>query len=260
MASRSTWAISAWRSAPTSISRLRSGASSRRTSSTTAPTWSGRFSNGSRCAHIRPSNGWRRCRVGPFARRRSKPRSNAAARSRTSSTRSSPSSARTRRRPIPPPNSPTRLRAEPSVAPHREDRLKAAEDQAAGVEGRLARGVHARVVMHPLFGRLEGLLVGPDLPGEDDLLARLRGDCAAEVGLFAFGDEVLPALDDLQATVLLEERRAALGPRAIGVELVFRHGDDEAADVHGFSGSFGAVRRAYRRADAASVRSPHCGP
>lgn len=98
--------------------------------------------------------------------------------------------------------------------------------------------------MHPLFGGLEARLVGPDLPSEDDLFAFFRGDRAAEVGLFAVGDEILPALDDLQTSIFLEELRAVLGSLAIGLHLVLGHGDHQAGDVHG-SGSFGLEAQSH---------------
>ncbi len=91
--------------------------------------------------------------------------------------------------------------------------------------------------MHARLGGLEHRLVRPDLPGEDDLLARLGGHRAPEVGLLAVGDEILPALDDLEAPEFLEEPRPALGPASIGFQLALRHGDHQTADVHG-SGSF----------------------
>src|ERR1044072_7702796 len=95
-----------------------------------------------------------------------------------------------------------------SISPaHFEERLEAAEDQALRIEGRLAGLIHARVLVHLLFGGGEARLVGPDLPGEHDFLAGLRRNRAAEVGLFAVGNEILPALDDLQAPVLLEKPR-----------------------------------------------------
>src|SRR3954471_8073946 len=79
--------------------------------------------------------------------------------------------------------------------------------------------------------------LGPDLPSEDDLLALLGGHGAMEVGALSSGDLVLPGFDDLQAALLLEQRRAGLGPLAIGLHLFGGHGNDEAADIHG-SGSF----------------------
>jgi hypothetical protein len=86
--------------------------------------------------------------------------------------------------------------------------------------------------MHPGLGGVEALLVGPDLPGEDDLLARLGGDGAAEVGLLTVGNEVLPGLDDLQATVLLEDLRPVLRPLAVGFHPVLGDRDHKAGDVH----------------------------
>src|SRR5215469_13471783 len=79
-----------------------------------------------------------------------------------------------------------------SRAAHRVDRLETPEDQALGVERNLAGNLETRVVLHFCFGRVEGRLVGPHLPGEDDLLAVLRVDGATEVGVFASGDVVLP--------------------------------------------------------------------
>src|SRR5216683_2571585 len=90
-----------------------------------------------------------------------------------------------------------RERWRPASSPaHRKDRLEAAEDEALGVERRLPGRIHARVLVHLLLGDLEARLVGPDLPGEDDLLAVFGGDRAAEVGLLAVGNEILPAFDD----------------------------------------------------------------
>src|SRR4029077_12420380 len=79
----------------------------------------------------------------------------------------------------------TRANGTGSVPAHGEHRLEAAEDQAAGVERRLAGSVHPRVLVHLGLGVVEALLVRPDLPGEDNLLARLGRHRAAEVGLLA---------------------------------------------------------------------------
>jgi hypothetical protein len=73
--------------------------------------------------------------------------------------------------------------------------------------------------VHLVLGSLEERLVGPDLPGEHDLLAWLGRHRTAEVGLLAVGNEVFPALDDLQAAVVLEDLRPVLGPSAIGLDL-----------------------------------------
>src|SRR5258708_21242122 len=90
-----------------------------------------------------------------------------------------------------------RERWRPASAPaHRKDRLEAAEDEAPGVERRLPGRIHARVLVHLLFGGLEARLVGPDLPGEDDLLAVFPSDRAAEVSLLAVWNQLLPALHD----------------------------------------------------------------
>src|SRR5690606_25381764 len=70
-----------------------------------------------------------------------------------------------------------------SFPPHRNERLETAEDEALGIERRLAGAIHALILMHPFLGGLEIGLAGPDLPGEDDLLALLRGDRAAEIRL-----------------------------------------------------------------------------
>jgi len=71
--------------------------------------------------------------------------------------------------------------------------------------------------VHPGFRGLEALAVGPDLPGEDDLFARLGGDGFAEVGVFAVGDKVFPGFDDFQAAVGLEDAGAVFGPSAVVV-------------------------------------------
>src|SRR5450432_4946133 len=60
-----------------------------------------------------------------------------------------------------------------STPAHREDRLEAAQDKAFGVERRLPGRIQAPILVHLCFGGFEARLVGPDLPGEDDLLARL---------------------------------------------------------------------------------------
>src|ERR1700761_2388663 len=94
--------------------------------------------------------------------------------------------------------------------------------------------------MHSGFGGFQRRLVGPHLPGEDDLLAILRSDRAAEVGVFAARNIVLTGFDDLDAAIFPEDRRAVLGPFAIGLHLVRRHGNHESCDVHG-PGSLGGV-------------------
>jgi hypothetical protein len=52
--------------------------------------------------------------------------------------------------------------------------------------------------VHFCFGGIEGRLVGPHLPREDNLLAILRIDGAAEVGIFATGDVILSRIDNLE--------------------------------------------------------------
>src|SRR5215831_6129634 len=92
-----------------------------------------------------------------------------------------------------------RLRADISLAAHRVDWLKAAKDKAFRVERDFTRSLQTLVLMHLCFGGIEGRLVGPHLPREDNLLAILRIDGAAEVCIFATGDVILPRLDDLDA-------------------------------------------------------------
>ena len=79
-----------------------------------------------------------------------------------------------------------------SLAAHRVDRLEAAKDQALGVERNFTGNFQTLVLVHPGFGLFERRLVGPHLPGEDDLLAGLRVNRTAKVSLFAVGDVVLP--------------------------------------------------------------------
>src|SRR5437764_545182 len=81
-----------------------------------------------------------------------------------------------------------------SIPAHQRDRLEAAQDKALGVERRLPGGIETLVLVHLRLGRIEARLVGPDLPGEDDLLALLCRNRAAEVSLLAVGNEVFPTL------------------------------------------------------------------
>src|ERR1700726_850831 len=115
---------------------------------------------------------------------------------------------------------------------HGEDGLEAAKDKASGVEWRFPGRIQTLVLMHLRFGGPEACLVWPDLPGEYDLLTNFRSDSAAEVSLFAVGNVVLPALNDFQASIVLEDLRPVLGPFAVGLHPVLRHGDHKARDVH----------------------------
>src|SRR5690348_2718791 len=47
------------------------------------------------------------------------------------------------------------LKRRVASTPHRQNRREAAKDQALGIEGRRTRGVHARIVMHLVFGGFE---------------------------------------------------------------------------------------------------------
>lgn len=80
------------------------------------------------------------------------------------------------------------------IPPHHMERCEAPDNQPLRVERNLTRDIKHPVGMHPLLGRIEALLVGPDLPGEDDLLALLRGDRLAEVGALSLGDALPPQL------------------------------------------------------------------
>src|SRR5215471_2058909 len=86
--------------------------------------------------------------------------------------------------------------------------------------------------MHLCFGGIEGRLVGPHLPREDNLLAILRIDGAAEVRIFATGDVILPRLDDLDASIFPKDCSPVLGPFAIGLHLFRGYGNHESCDVH----------------------------
>src|SRR5215468_9047415 len=86
--------------------------------------------------------------------------------------------------------------------------------------------------MHLCFGGIEGRLVGPHLPREDNLLTVLRIDGAAEVRIFATGDVILPRLDDLDASICPKDCSPVLGPFAIGLHLFRGYGNHESCDVH----------------------------
>jgi hypothetical protein len=64
---------------------------------------------------------------------------------------------------------------------------KAAKDKTLGVEWNFTRNLQTLVLVHFCFGGIEGRLVWPHLPREDNLLAILRIDGAAEVSIFANG-------------------------------------------------------------------------
>src|SRR5450631_267004 len=125
-----------------------------------------------------------------------------------------------------------------SLAAHGVEWLKATKDKALGVERNFTRNLQTLVLVHFCFGGIKGRLVGPHLPREDNLLAILRIDGAAEVGMFATGDVILPGIDDLDASIFPEDCRPVLGPFAIGLHLFLGHGNHESCDVHG-SGSLG---------------------
>ena len=118
--------------------------------------------------------------------------------------------------------------ARPSPPAHGEDRREAAEDQAPGVERDRAGRLQHAVGVHPGLGLVQALLVRPDLPGEDDLLAGLGGDGAAEVGLTAVGNLIFPAFDDFQASVSLADRGAFFSPVPIGFLLLRRDRNHQA--------------------------------
>src|SRR5215467_10676848 len=86
--------------------------------------------------------------------------------------------------------------------------------------------------MHLCFGGIEGRLVGPHLPREDNLLTVLRIDGAAEVRIFATGDVILPRLDDLDASIFPKDYSPVLGPFAIGLHLFRGYGNHESCNVH----------------------------
>src|SRR5262249_50469478 len=138
-------------------------------------------------------------------------------------------------------------KADISLAAHRVDRLEAAKDKTLGIERNFTRNLQTLVLVHFCFGGLKRRLVGPHLPGEDNLLAILRINGTAKVGIFAIGDVVLPGFDDLDASVFPEDCRPILGPFAIGLHLFRRHGNHESCDVHG-SGSLGCSATTARRA------------
>jgi hypothetical protein len=98
------------------------------------------------------------------------------------------------------------------IAVHHVEGPEAAEDETLGVERNFARDLETLVLVHPGFRALERRLVGPDLPGEDDLLALLCSDRAAEIRVFPARDIVLPGFDDLDAAIFPEDRRPVLGP------------------------------------------------
>src|SRR5215470_6939769 len=149
----------------------------------------------------------------------------------------------------------SRWKADISLAAHRVDRLKAAKDKTLGVERNFTRNLQTPVLVHFRFGGLEGRLVGPHLPGENNLLAILRINGAAKVGIFAAGDIVLPGFDDLDASIFPEDCRPVLGPFAIGLHLFLRHGNHESCDVHS-SGSLGCSATI---AQASISSAPHAG-
>src|SRR5262249_11784881 len=62
-------------------------------------------------------------------------------------------------------------------------------------------------------------------------------------------DVVLPRLDDFDTSIFLEDRRAVLGPFAVGVNLLFRYRNHESCDVHASAPSIDATtpNTAYRR-------------
>src|SRR5579871_1220471 len=91
------------------------------------------------------------------------------------------------------------------LSSHGEQRRKAAEDQAPRIEGRLAARIETAILVHLLFRSEEALLVRPHLPGEDDLLAGLRRDRAAEIRRLAVGQVILPTLDDFEAAMGFED-------------------------------------------------------
>src|SRR5450631_1837768 len=134
-----------------------------------------------------------------------------------------------------------------SLAAHGVEWLKATKDKALGVERNFTRNLQTLVLVHFCFGGIEGRLVGPHLPREHNLLAILRIDGASEVGIFSNGNVILPGFDDLDASIFPEDRRAVLGPLAIGFHLFLRHGNHESCNVH--LGSPG-IARAPPKADA----------
>src|SRR6476646_2053559 len=113
------------------------------------------------------------------------------------------------------------------------DWRKAAIDQAFGIERDFPGNLETSILVHSCLCGLEGRLVGPHLPHEDDLLSVPRIDRAAEVGVFASRHVIFPRLDDLDASIFFEELRAVLGPFAIGLHLFLWHWNDESCDVHG---------------------------
>jgi hypothetical protein len=96
--------------------------------------------------------------------------------------------------------------------------LEAAENESFRVERRIVGGIHARIVMHPFLGGLEGRFIGPDLPRKNDLLTFPGGYGFAEIGLRAVGNVILPAFDDLDAATFLEESRTVFCPATIGID------------------------------------------
>src|SRR5262249_51195660 len=127
--------------------------------------------------------------------------------------------------------------ANTSLAAHHVNWRKAAKDKALGVEGNFTRNLQTLVLVHFCFRRIEGRLVGPHLPREDNLLIILRIDGATEIRIFATGDIILPSFDDLDASIFLKDGRPVLGPFAIGLHLLLGHRDHESCDIHG-SASF----------------------
>jgi hypothetical protein len=86
--------------------------------------------------------------------------------------------------------------------------------------------------MHLRCGGEERVPVEPHLPADDDFLARLCCDSVAIIGQRAIRNLILPDLDNLEAAIVLD-LCAGLGPFAVGVDLVSRRRDDEAADADG---------------------------
>src|SRR5262249_9892401 len=105
-------------------------------------------------------------------------------------------------------------------------------------EWNFTRNLQTLILVHFCFGGIEGRLVWPHLPREDNLFAILRIDGAAEVSIFATGNVILPRIYDLDASIFPKNSRPVLGPLAIGVHLFLGHGNHESCDVHG-SGSLG---------------------
>ncbi|NKI99859.1 hypothetical protein FHW92_001919 [Novosphingobium sp. SG707] len=128
-----------------------------------------------------------------------------------------------------------KLDATCSPSPHTGNGLKASKDKPPCIKWRIAGCVHSRIVVHPFLSGLKEGFVGPYLPCEDNLLAFFGRNGLTEIGVLAVRDEILPAFDDFKAAIFLEESRPVLSPSAIGVDLTFRHGDHETANIHALS-------------------------